>query len=42
MEKLKILLVDDQILFAESLKTFLVNYAEDIEVLGISPNEVHP
>lgn len=38
MEKLKILLVDDQILFAESLKTFLVNYAEDIEVLGISPN----
>ena len=38
MEKLKILLVDDQILFAESLKTFLVNYAPDIEVLGISQN----
>lgn len=38
METLKILLVDDQILFAESLKTFLVNYASDIEVLGISQN----
>lgn len=38
MNKLKILLVDDQILFAESLKTFLVNYATDIEVLGISAN----
>ena len=38
MEKLKLLLVDDQILFAESLKTFLVNYAPDIEVLGISQN----
>lgn len=38
METLKILLVDDQILFAESLKTFLVNYAPDIEVLGISQN----
>lgn len=38
MENLKVLLVDDQILFAESLKIFLVNYASDIEVLGISQN----
>ncbi len=36
--KLKILLVDDQSLFAESLKTFLKNYASDMEVLGIASN----
>jgi DNA-binding NarL/FixJ family response regulator len=36
--KLKILLVDDQSLFAESLKTFLNNYAEDMNVMGIATN----
>lgn len=38
MTKLKILLVDDQSLFAESLKTFLKNYAKDMEVIAIAPN----
>jgi len=38
MEKLKILLADDQGLFAESLKTFLNNYAEDMIVAGIARN----
>ena len=38
MEKLKILLADDQSLFAESLKTFLNNYAQDINVAGIARN----
>ncbi|MDR2619141.1 MAG: response regulator [Treponema sp.] len=37
-EKLKILLADDQILFVESLKTFLNNYAEDMTVTGIAVN----
>ncbi|GHV91089.1 DNA-binding response regulator [Spirochaetia bacterium] len=36
--KLKILLVDDQSLFAESLRTFLNNYADDMNVAGIAPN----
>jgi DNA-binding NarL/FixJ family response regulator len=36
--KLKLLLVDDQILFAESLKTFLNNYAKDMTVTGIALN----
>jgi DNA-binding NarL/FixJ family response regulator len=36
--KLKILLVDDQILFAESLRTFLNNYADDMAVIGIALN----
>lgn len=35
---LRILLAEDQSLFAESLKTFLMNYAEDMDVLGIAPN----
>lgn len=35
---MKVLLVDDQSLFAESLKTFLNNYAEDMTVLGIAGN----
>jgi DNA-binding NarL/FixJ family response regulator len=35
---LKILLVDDQILFAESLCTFLNNYADDMTVTGIALN----
>jgi len=38
MGKLKILLVDDQSLFAESLRTFLNNYAEDMSVVGIARN----
>ncbi len=38
MEKLKLLLVDDQRIFAESLKTYLMNYAEDMEVIGICTN----
>ncbi|MCQ2982579.1 MAG: response regulator transcription factor [Treponemataceae bacterium] len=36
--KTKVLLGEDQALFAESLKTFLNNYAEDMTVLGIAPN----
>lgn len=36
--KLNILLVDDQILFAESLRTFLNNYAGDMNVAGIAVN----
>ena len=35
---LKILLADDQILFAESLRTFLNNYAGDMSVAGIAKN----
>ena len=38
MGKLKILLADDQSLFAESLRTFLNNYAEDMNVIGIAKN----
>jgi DNA-binding NarL/FixJ family response regulator len=36
--KLKILLADDQSLFAESLRTFLNNYADDMTVIGIAAN----
>ncbi|QQO09950.1 response regulator transcription factor [Breznakiella homolactica] len=36
--KLKILLADDQALFADSLCTFLNNYADDMEVVGIARN----
>ena len=38
MKNLKLLLVDDQKMFAESLKMFLTNYAEDMEVIGIASN----
>jgi DNA-binding NarL/FixJ family response regulator len=38
MGKLKIVLADDQDLFAESLRTFLNNYAEDMSVVGIARN----
>src|SRR5574344_422177 len=38
MNKLKILLADDQSLFAQSLQTFLKNYADDMDVLGIASN----
>lgn len=37
-KKIRVLLVDDQALFAESLNTFLCNYADDIEVTGIASN----
>ena len=38
MKKLKILLADDQSLFAESLRTLLNNYAGDLNVAGIARN----
>ena len=38
MSKLKILLADDQSLFAESLRTSLNHYAEDMNVAGIARN----
>jgi DNA-binding NarL/FixJ family response regulator len=38
MEKIKVMLVDDQPLFAQSLKTFLENYATDIMVIGLAEN----
>jgi DNA-binding NarL/FixJ family response regulator len=38
MAKLNILLVDDQSLFAESLRTSLDHYAEDMSVVGIAHN----
>jgi DNA-binding NarL/FixJ family response regulator len=37
-KKLKILLADDQMLFAENLRTFLTNYAEDMNVVDIAPD----
>jgi DNA-binding NarL/FixJ family response regulator len=37
-QSLRILLVDDQILFAETLGTLLNNYAEDLVVVGIAEN----
>jgi DNA-binding NarL/FixJ family response regulator len=38
MEKIRLLIVDDQVLFLESLSTFLRNYAGDIEVVGTARN----
>ena len=38
MKKLNLLLVDDQRMFAESLKIYLTNYAEDMDVVGIAAN----
>ena len=38
MEKIRVLIADDQSLFLESLSTFLHNYAEDIEVVGLAKN----
>jgi DNA-binding NarL/FixJ family response regulator len=35
---MKILLVDDQSLITDSLRTFLHNYAEDMEVVGVASN----
>ncbi len=37
-EIIRVLLVDDQVLFATSLKTFLENYTNDIEVVGTAKN----
>ena len=36
--KTRIIIADDQHLFAESLKAFITNYADDLEVVGIAPN----
>lgn len=38
MKSLKLMLVDDQKMFAESLKMFLMNYAEDMDVIHIASN----
>ncbi len=38
MERIRLLIVDDQVLFLESLSTFLRNYAADIEVVGLARN----
>ncbi|MCD6397030.1 MAG: response regulator transcription factor [Spirochaetaceae bacterium] len=40
MEKIKVLLVDDQVLFIESLKTVLETLADDITVINIAHNGV--
>jgi DNA-binding NarL/FixJ family response regulator len=40
MEKIRVLIADDQSLFLESLSTFLHNYAEDIDVVGLAKNGV--
>ncbi|GAB1484596.1 response regulator transcription factor [Treponema sp.] len=37
-ERIRVMLVDDQPLFAQSLRTFLENYATDIEVVGLAEN----
>ena len=38
VQNLRILLADDQVLFAETLSTLLNNYADDINVIGIAEN----
>jgi len=38
MEKIRVLIADDQSLFLESLATFLKNYAEDIDVVALARN----
>jgi len=38
MEKIRLLIVDDQVLFLESLSTCLRNYAADIDVVGLARN----
>ena len=37
-QELRILLADDQVLFAETLGTLLNNYADDITIVGIAEN----
>ncbi|AEE15577.1 response regulator transcription factor [Treponema brennaborense] len=39
-ETSKILLADDQIIFIESLSTYLTNYADDIEIVGTAHNGI--
>lgn len=41
MHRSTILIVDDQQLFAESLKTYITNYANDLEVVGLAINGKH-
>ncbi len=38
MKKMNLLLVDDQRMFAESLKIYLTNYAEEVDIIGICSN----
>jgi DNA-binding NarL/FixJ family response regulator len=38
MDQIRVLIADDQSLFLESLSTFLHNYAEDIDVVGLAKN----
>ena len=38
MDQISVLIADDQSLFLESLSTFLHNYAEDIDVVGLAKN----
>jgi DNA-binding NarL/FixJ family response regulator len=38
MDHIRVLIADDQSLFLESLSTFLHNYADDIEVVGLAKN----
>ena len=38
MDKIRVLLVDDQVLFVESLKTVIETRTEDIEIVGIAYN----
>jgi DNA-binding NarL/FixJ family response regulator len=38
MDTIRVLIADDQSLFLESLSTFLHNYAEDIQVVGLARN----
>jgi DNA-binding NarL/FixJ family response regulator len=38
MDSIRVLIADDQSLFLESLSTFLHNYAEDINVVGLAKN----
>ena len=36
--KIRVLIADDQMLFTESIRTLIGNYAEDIEIVGIATN----
>jgi DNA-binding NarL/FixJ family response regulator len=38
MDRIRVLIADDQSLFLESLSTFLHNYAEDIDVVALARN----
>jgi DNA-binding NarL/FixJ family response regulator len=40
MDKTRIVLADDQVIFTQSLKTWISNYIDDIEVAGIASNGV--